>query len=272
MTKQLLKSFIMAAAAAVALPSVAADYVKTESVTIDNTAISLNWDCGTILANNDTSTTWWDGASDVVSVTGDFQVRLTWQNTTDPNYSDVVVEFYDSSSNYWDWILGATSGWGSLMTACTSTTFSYTEDGEEATQVVPGTSDSEFQGLYELVAVRSGTTLYVQASLVRTADGFDEQVAVYTVVSTGFSTEALTFLLVGNPYFISDLTIYYPCEGTCNCEDNTGIDALSADYEVVATEYYTISGAKVDEPQKGINIVKETLSNGTVVTSKVVVK
>lgn len=262
----------MAAAVAAALPAVAADYVVTESVTVGGTEIALAWDCGATLTNNDVSASWWTGGTDAVSLTGDFQVRLTWQNSTDPNYSDVVVELSYPDSLYWDWTLGADDGWGDLLTNCTSTTFSYTEDGEEATQVTPGSSNGEFQGLYELVVVRSGTTLYVQASIVRTADGFDNQVAVYTVVSEGFSTDDMTFLLTGNPYFISDLMVYYPCEGTCNCTESTGLDAPEADYEVVSTEYYTISGAKVDEPQKGVNIVKETLSNGTVVTSKVIVK
>lgn len=262
----------MAAAVAVALPSVAADYVKTESVTIDDTAISLNWDCGTTWENADTDGSWWNGSvGNTVSLSGDFSLRVTWSNTRDANYSDVVVEFYNSSLLYWDWTIGDVAGWGDLLTAGT-TTYAYTEDGETADWVSTGTSNGEFQGLYELVAVRSGSTLLVQVSLVRTADGFDEQVAVYTVTTTGFTTDDLTFTMTGNTYWIDSIVYYGICEGTCNCDDNTGIDALSADYEVVATEYYTISGAKVDEPQKGINIVKETLSNGTVVTSKVVVK
>lgn len=250
-----------------ALPAMASDYVYTESVTVDDNTISLSWDCGTTLTNNDTSTSWWDGGTDAISLTGDFQLRVTWENSSDPNYSDAVVEFYDSTPYYWDWTLGESSGWGDLMTNATATTFVYTEDGTETDIVIPGTSNSEFQGLYELVAVRSGTTLLVQVSLVRTADDYNDQVAVYTVTTTGFTTDDLTFVITGNPYFLSDI-IYYEA-GEC---DSTAIVDTSVDAEVVATEYYTISGAKVSEPAKGVNIVKETLSNGTIVTSKIIVK
>ncbi len=42
--------------------------------------------------------------------------------------------------------------------------------------------------------------------------------------------------------------------------------------DVVKTEYFGLNGAALNAPVKGINIVKQTLTNGTVVTSKVLVK
>jgi hypothetical protein len=44
----------------------------------------------------------------------------------------------------------------------------------------------------------------------------------------------------------------------------------NSDVIVVKTEYFTTTGAKLEEPIKGINIVKETMSDGKVVTSKII--
>jgi hypothetical protein len=50
-----------------------------------------------------------------------------------------------------------------------------------------------------------------------------------------------------------------------------GINGIAAD-DVVETQYFGVNGAAVAAPVKGINIVKQTLKNGKVVTSKVYVK
>ncbi len=42
--------------------------------------------------------------------------------------------------------------------------------------------------------------------------------------------------------------------------------------EVTSVEYYSVNGTKLNEMQTGINVVKKTMSDGTVVTSKVVKK
>lgn len=42
--------------------------------------------------------------------------------------------------------------------------------------------------------------------------------------------------------------------------------------EVTSEEYYSVNGTKLNEMQTGINVVKKTMSDGTVVTSKVVKK
>lgn len=47
---------------------------------------------------------------------------------------------------------------------------------------------------------------------------------------------------------------------------------VKTDADVVSTDYYTLSGSKFSTPQKGINIVRRTLSDGTVQTDKVVIK
>lgn len=45
-----------------------------------------------------------------------------------------------------------------------------------------------------------------------------------------------------------------------------------ADAVILSTEYYTISGAKSDRPQKGVNIRRQKLSDGRIITTKILVK
>ena len=53
----------------------------------------------------------------------------------------------------------------------------------------------------------------------------------------------------------------------------TGVAALKpSDGEAVATEYYSIGGARLSSPQRGINIVKSRLADGRTVTRKVLVR
>jgi hypothetical protein len=56
--------------------------------------------------------------------------------------------------------------------------------------------------------------------------------------------------------------------------DQSGIKAVeaAAAADVVRTEYFTIGGVRSTTPQKGINIVRQTLSNGMVVVKKVNLK
>lgn len=68
-------------------------------------------------------------------------------------------------------------------------------------------------------------------------------------------------------------TMYIQSIVVTRAESTGSSDAISSvatDSEVVSVEYYTLSGAKVAEPVKGINIVRTTYSNGQVVTSKVI--
>lgn len=58
----------------------------------------------------------------------------------------------------------------------------------------------------------------------------------------------------------------------CKSNISTPIATVNSDAEVVSCEYYDINGVKIGEMAKGINIVVEKLSDGTVRTSKVVKK
>jgi hypothetical protein len=48
-----------------------------------------------------------------------------------------------------------------------------------------------------------------------------------------------------------------------------GISNLSSDKKVISTQYYSVSGSQLSAPVKGLNIVKKTMSDGSVVSSKV---
>lgn len=48
------------------------------------------------------------------------------------------------------------------------------------------------------------------------------------------------------------------------------IASTIANADVVATEYFTVAGQQIAAPVKGINLVKQTLANGTVKTVKVI--
>lgn len=84
-------------------------------------------------------------------------------------------------------------------------------------------------------------------TVVRTADDFAGQVAVYTATTTEFTEEALTTVLTGNPYWIDDITI---AEGTIST--TTGISSISAEASDAAV--YNLSGQKVSSSYKGVVI------------------
>lgn len=50
----------------------------------------------------------------------------------------------------------------------------------------------------------------------------------------------------------------------------TSANMIPAKATVVSTEYYSITGAKLTQPGRGINLAKKTMSDGSVVTSKFV--
>lgn len=66
---------------------------------------------------------------------------------------------------------------------------------------------------------------------------------------------------------VSKVKIEFFTKGTSALRPITAPDA-----EVVSTTYYNLAGAKLSQPRRGLNIVVRTLSNGSTLTEKVVVK
>ena len=250
------KIFTLAALAALSLGVYADDtYVTTTEVNINGTDYTLTWGEAQDWTNNDTSYDWWDGSTDTYSLAaGNFALRFTWLNDDDMNYSDVVAEIYDSTPAYWDWTVGDASGWGDLYTACTTIDFEYTENGEEADWVATGSSNSEFGGTYELLMIRVDDVFFVMASINRSQE---DVLAVYKVTSFGITTDAVTALLTGNPYFIEDLTLSVGTIAEATDDDtDTAIDNILTSAEETESdgEIYNVAGQKVTEAYKGLVI------------------
>lgn len=99
--------------------------------------------------------------------------------------------------------------------------------------------------------------------------------APVTVYLTNEITEAGTYTVKfeANAFMIAERYQSKATEATFTIVDGgqVGINGIAAD-DVVKTQYFGINGAAIDAPVKGINIVKQTLKDGKVVTSKVFVK
>ncbi len=169
---------------------------------------------GEAVTNMDTSGAWdsYVGSGTKAGLSGDFVVVYTWDKTEDPGYPDVWFELFngDATAKYLDVGVcdpmkeNANVGyniWADLSTG-TNITVSYTLNGEEAAQTVPGASEDFFTGHFELVAVRVGSTLQITVTLTNGTD-----VAVWTYTIANFTTETLSAQLNGNTYFIDDITV-----------------------------------------------------------------
>ena len=49
----------------------------------------------------------------------------------------------------------------------------------------------------------------------------------------------------------------------------TGISDIANSKEIVTTEYYNVVGMRLNEPAKGLNIIKNIMNDGSVETKKV---
>lgn len=82
---------------------------------------------------------------------------------------------------------------------------------------------------------------------------------------TGGATSAFVISIVITRGAASGETPETPVE-----PDDSPINDIQIEAQVVAVEYFTLAGAKVDEPVKGINIVKTYYSDNTTTTTTLV--
>lgn len=170
--------------------------------------------------NNDTLGTWWDGATDSISVAGDFIIKWSWSNTRDKNYTDAVVELTDGTK-YWDTTSLEGGGWGDLFTATTKTTETWYLNGKVVSKSLTiGTDD--FTGDYVATVVRNGDMLVVVINLTRT----NKDVYSWICVQEGFTTDALTACINGNPYWIDDVKVTYRSGTVCETHDWSNKDGV----------------------------------------------
>lgn len=175
---------------------------------------------GEAVTNMDTSGEFWkpDGAaSGTKQVNGNFVIVYEWINERDENNTDVVFEIVDGAQFY-DVQVGfpGPTGWGSpaLSGQTTCYTVTLTKNGAAYTETYyPGmaadgtmTAAFDFTGDYSLVVVRDGNDLVVRVTFVQAETG-DVYVYTYTYDHTNTLGENLTVQLVGNTYFIDDITV-----------------------------------------------------------------
>ncbi len=128
-------------------------------------------------------------------------------------------------------------------------------DGEKSTEystvVEPQTEDADVRKLHEVI--------------------FDIPESADVKVVIGFKTAG-----VQDAHWFSYDNFALQYYGTNSSKENSGnpinIEDIENAEEVISVAVYSISGARLAAPQKGINIIRKTLSNGKVITSKVYVK
>lgn len=107
-----------------------------------------------------------------------------------------------------------------------------------------------------------------------TPEGAEGEVGVYPYIEV--SVDAKKSLKVSFP--IGSINVYGFVFVSASGEtpetpvepDDSPINDIQIEAQVVAVEYFTLAGAKVDEPVKGINIVKTYYSDNTTTTTTLV--
>ena len=111
------------------------------------------------------------------------------------------------------------------------------------------------------VATGNGAPEHFELTINKEAQESDLTIGIMTLNAAGNWLAADNFTLT-----------YYGTESAkVPAGDATGIESVES-VEVISSTYYTLGGAKVSAPVKGINIVKSVLSNGKVKVQKVFVK
>ena len=136
--------------------------------------------------------------------------------------------------------------------------------------------------LYAMVIVGNDTVTYSTPVEPQT-EGCNDLYANYTVTFDAPAPTPDTKIVVGVKtvgtmdarWFMGDnFTLMY--FGTNSSKENSGdmtsIENVASGATVLSSKFYSIGGAEIATPQKGINIVRTIMSDGTVKVSKVFVK
>lgn len=156
-----------------------------------------------IVPNTDPTGTWWDSSAiGAKTVSGDFVVQYTWENTRDPNwYQDAVIEITDGTTNFDMNFFVSSGAWGD-MTHGGVTNVSTTLNGAAATLPAQPTTDS-FAGDYTAKIERFGDTVTITQTAV--LEGGDVWVVVDEIA--GFTTAPVTTQITGNPFWLDDIRV-----------------------------------------------------------------
>lgn len=146
---------------------------------------------------------------------------------------------------------------------------------------VEWSTDGSYEGSLILIAQGYSTTEAGQSAAE--ADNYEDASSISSG-EIGYSIGAATIDLT-DPEIRAYVTQYY-VQGTADGEvtftkaylwnaatnEDAIVNIALDDAEVVSTTYYSLTGVASQEPTKGINIVRQLLSDGTYKTTKILVK
>lgn len=183
----------------------------------------LSVDDAEAVANTDTDgADWWVGTMGQQTLSGNFQIRYTWTNTRDAAYlSDgaLMLEYAGSDESIAEglhkrFLENATDASNTTqITAVTNhlwgedsvITAKVYKNGEETTYPANAFDQGKttWEGDYEVIATRIGTTLTIEEKVVLTSG--DTWTGILTI--TNFSTENLLAQIGGNAFHLDDITV-----------------------------------------------------------------
>lgn len=150
------------------------------------------------------------------------------------------------------------------------------EDAQVAAAFDAANPDSEYKFLnYGNYTCESGDRTTDLLKTLTITFGVDETgIAKIGFRTNGINTDGLTFAeggVDGQGWFkVDNFTLFYDSEDIPTAIDNVKTNGAAA--TIASREFYTVGGVKVAAPQKGISIVKNIMSDGTVKVSKVIIK
>ncbi len=122
-------------------------------------------------------------------------------------------------------------------------------------------------------ATKTDTVGYIPSSMVAAVKYFEAgkyQNSVVLKVTDGKLTFGVKCPTQEWSVFDNFKLIYYGDNSEKQNSDNAmGIDLIDAEAPVVRTEFFSLNGVRTLAPQKGVSIMRQTLSNGVVIVKKI---
>ncbi len=149
--------------------------------------------------------------------------------------------------------------------------------GDVATRMVSIIVDAEAYS--NLIGGTTSSTYTIPNSMTEANDAFDydfyHNILQFEVAEDGTDVPVgivKTGYVSGDWLIWSNWTLEYLGTSTPTSDPTTAIESVEGSGDVLATAIYGVNGTKLSHLTKGINIVKSTLSDGTVKVTKVLVK
>lgn len=158
-----------------------------------------------VMKNNDTSSAWWNGSTNDITMKDYSATIITWENTRDKNFYDYAVELvFNLGGKVGDTPDGQfidfdpTNQWTAEWVSVTAPTLDGSTSGEQQT----AGKDNAGYGTYVATIIRTGTTVSVTVEF--TANGSDTVTWTRTATATNCPTGDMVIRIAGNPYFLDN--------------------------------------------------------------------